>query len=156
MDGAAFWIDENSPAIAMSLFQDRIDNFWFVLMHEVAHIEHGDAISVDVDLSVEGREQPLMKDAIERRADEAAANTLVPHGELDSFIRRVGPIYAAPNIIQFAHRIKIHPGIIVGQLQHRAEIGFNSNRKMLPKIRHFIVSTALADGWGNAISPDVI
>jgi len=152
IDGAAFWIGD-SPVVAVSLRYDRIDYFWFTLMHEVAHIENGDGLSVDTDLAVEEREQPLMKAAAERRADELAAAALVPPEEMDSFIRRVGPMYARPNIIQFAHRIKIHPGIIVGQLQHRAEMGFGANRQLLPKIREHVVSTALADGWGNDISP---
>jgi HTH-type transcriptional regulator / antitoxin HigA len=35
IDGATFWLGE-SPAIAMSLRYDRIDNFWFVLLHEMS------------------------------------------------------------------------------------------------------------------------
>lgn len=153
IDGAAFWIDDDAPVIAVSLRFDRIDYFWFTLMHEVTHIENRDSLSVDTDLSVEEREQPLMKDEAERRADLGAAAALIPPEEIDSFIRRFGPMYARPTIIQFAHRIKIHPGIIVGQLQHRAEMGFGANRGMLPKIREHVVSTALADGWGTDISP---
>jgi HTH-type transcriptional regulator / antitoxin HigA len=156
IDGAAFWLDEATPAIAMSMRFDRLDYFWFTLMHECAHIEHRDALSIDTDMAVEERGQPLMKDFIERRADEEAAAALIAPDELESFIRRVGPMYAKPNIIQFAHRIKIHPGIIVGQLQHRAEIGFKTNREMLPKVREYVVSTAVTDGWDHQISPDTI
>jgi len=154
VDGAAFWIDEHSPAIVLSLRHDRIDNFWFTLLHECAHIQHRDAISVDTDMGVEEREQPKMKNDIERRADEDAAAALIPPAELESFIRRIGPIYAKSNIIQFAHRMKIHPGIIVGQLQHRSEVKFGANREMFPKIREHVVSTALTDGWGVELSPD--
>jgi HTH-type transcriptional regulator/antitoxin HigA len=50
--------------------------------------------------------------------------------------------------VQFAHRIKIHPAIIVGQLQHRGEIGYHANREMLLKIRESIIQAALTDGWG--------
>lgn len=156
LDGCAFWLDAGKPVIGVSLLRDRLDNFWFTLMHEVAHIENGDDLSVDTDLGVEERSQPLLKDAQERRADEAAAACLIPNEELDSFIRRVGPLYAKPNIIQFAHRIKIHPAVIVGQLQHRGELGFQANREMLSKVRDHVVSTALTDGWGNQISPDSI
>jgi HTH-type transcriptional regulator/antitoxin HigA len=153
VDGAAFWLDEQSPSIAVSLRLDRIDNFWFTLMHECSHIEHHDAVSIDVEMGQEERVQPLMKEDIERRADEDAAAALVPPDELDSFIRRIGPIYAEPNIIQFAHRIKMHPGIIVGQLQHRAEIGFGSHKSLQPKIRAHVISTALTDGWGVELAP---
>ncbi|MGA2092531.1 MAG: helix-turn-helix domain-containing protein [Sedimentisphaerales bacterium] len=156
VDGAAFWFDEQSPAIAVSLRLDRIDNFWFTLMHECAHIEHYDAISVDTEMGHEEREQPLMKETIEKLADENAATTLVPLEELNSFIRRIGPIYAKPNIIQFAHRIKMHPGIIVGQLQHRGEIKFGHHNDMQPKIRAHVISTALTDGWGMEMAPGSI
>jgi len=156
VDGAAFWLDEQSPTIAVSLRLDRIDNFWFTLMHECSHIEHHDALSVDVEMGQEERVQPLMKENIEKRADEEAAAALVSPDELDSFVRRIGPIYAEPNIIQFAHRIKMHPGIIVGQLQHRAEIGFGSHKNLQPKIRAHVISTALTDGWGVELAPGSI
>jgi HTH-type transcriptional regulator/antitoxin HigA len=154
VDGAAFWIDERTPAIAVSLRLDRIDNFWFTLMHECTHIRNQDAVSLDTEMGVEERAQPLMKDEMERLADEGAAAALIPPSELESFIRRIGPIYAKSNVIQFAHRMKIHPGIIVGQLQHRAELKFGAHREMLPKVREYIVSTALTDGWGVELSPD--
>jgi HTH-type transcriptional regulator/antitoxin HigA len=154
IDGAAFWIDENSPAIAVSLRLDRVDNFWFTLMHECTHIRNRDAISIDTEMGVEERHQPMMKDEIERRADEGASAALIPPSELESFIRRMGPLYAKSNVIQFAHRMKIHPGIIVGQLQHRAELRFGAHREMLPKVREYVVSTALTDGWGVELSPE--
>lgn len=156
VDGAAFWLDEQSPGIAVSLRLDRIDNFWFTLMHECSHIEHHDTVSVDAEMGQEERAQPLMKEDIEKRADNEAAAALVPPDELDSFVRRIGPIYAEPNIVQFAHRIKMHPGIIVGQLQHRAEIGFGSHKTLQPKIRAHVVGTALTDGWGVELAPGSI
>ena len=50
----------------------------------------------------------------------------------------------------------MHPGVIVGQLQYLGEIGYSSNREMLVKIRDIITSTALTDGWGQSISPNVL
>ena len=40
IDGAAFWLDENSPVVALSIRFDNIGSFWFALMHELIHIEH--------------------------------------------------------------------------------------------------------------------
>lgn len=154
IDGCAFWLDDDSPVIAVSLRYDRIDCFWFTLMHEYSHIEHGDNGSVDSDLSTKERPPTLMKENIERRADEDAAAALIPPHELESFIRRVGPLYNKSRINQFAHRIKIHPGIIVGQLQHRGEIGYTANRGTLARVRSHVVSTALTDGWDQIISPE--
>ncbi len=38
IDGATFWLDEFSPVIALSMRYDRIDHFWFVLLHELGHV----------------------------------------------------------------------------------------------------------------------
>ena len=153
IDGAAFWLDKRKPVIAIALRFDRIDAFWFTLMHELSHIEHGDALSVDTDLSGDHEggelETPRARDEIEDRADAESSAALVEPEEIQSFIRRVGPLYTKVKINQFAHRIKIHPGIIVGQLQHRGEIGYGAQRQTLVKIRSIVTQTAYTDGWGH-------
>ena len=159
IDGAAFWLDDTKPVIAVSLRYDRIDAFWFTVLHEFAHIKHGDQLSVDADLLREGDNGisvVLAEDEAEQRANEDAANTLVPKAELDSFIRRLAPYYSAERIVQFAHKVRIHPGIIVGQLQHRGEVGYSALRDFLVKIRSVVIETALTDGWGQSISPGLI
>lgn len=155
VDGAAFWLDEKSPVIAVSGRIDRVDNIWFAVMHEWAHIRNGDALSVDNDLLGDDS-AILIQNEAEQRANDQAASSLIPAAEMDSFIRRVGPLYSKARIVQFAHRIKIHPGIVVGQLQHRKEIGFQSNREMLIKIREIIAETTLTDGWGRSLTPGVL
>ena len=153
IDGAAFWLTPQQPVIAMSVRFDRVDAFWFTLMHEISHVAHNDALSIDTDLSGshEGGEleDPKWRDQIEDRADAEASATLIDPKLLESFIRRVGPLYTKVKINQFAHRIKIHPGIIVGQLQHRGELSYGSQRQSLSKIRSALVTTAYTDGWGH-------
>ena len=149
IDGAAFWLNESQPVIALSARYDRIDNFWFTLFHELSHISHRDTLSIDNDIDMTVKDNSSSVKDIEQRANEDAASTLIPPHEMDSFIRRLGPMYAKPRIIQFAHRIKIHPGIIVGQLFHRGEIGPSANREMLAKVRGLVTETALTDGWGH-------
>jgi HTH-type transcriptional regulator/antitoxin HigA len=156
IDGAAFWLGETSPVIGISGRIDRIDNAWFTVMHEFAHIRNGDALSVDADILGDDGTPILVRDDIEQRANDSAAASLVPGGELDSFIRRVGPLYSKTRIIQFANRIKVHPGIIVGQLQYRKEVGYWAHREMLPKIRENLIETTLTDGWGRSITPGII
>jgi HTH-type transcriptional regulator/antitoxin HigA len=155
IDGAAFWLDADSPVIAVSIRYDRVDAFWFTVMHEWAHIQHEDALSVDSNLvgdnALHSHVVPLQD--IEVRANQKAAASLLDQSELESFIRRVGPLYSKQRIIQFAHVAKIHPGIIVGQLQHRGEISYAANRDLLAKVRDVVLETALADGWGHSISP---
>lgn len=149
IDGAAFWLDERTPVVVLSLRFDRIDAFWFTLLHEVEHIRNRDAWSIDVDLV--GDRSRTSVDEIEQRANEGAAANLIPREEIESFIRRVSPLYSKERIVQFAHRMQIHPGIVVGQLQNRGEIKYSANREMLAKIRGPVLSTAIADGWGQSV-----
>lgn len=154
VDGVATWLDANTPVIGMSLRFDRLDYFWFTLGHELSHIEHRDPAPVDGDVNaVEGQSED--KSPIEQRADEESAALLVPSVELMSFILRVKPLYSKERVNQFANRIKIHPGIIVGQLQHRGEVGFHALRETLVKVRQSVVSVAVTDGWGQTIQPEV-
>jgi HTH-type transcriptional regulator/antitoxin HigA len=127
-------------------------------MHEFSHVKNGDAFSADSEL-VEGNTGiavTLVEDEAEKRANKEAANALVPTDELDSFVRRVGPFYPKERIIQFANKVKIHPGIIVGQLQKREEVGYGSLREMLVKVRDVVISTALTDGWNQSIPPGLV
>jgi HTH-type transcriptional regulator/antitoxin HigA len=155
IDGAAIWLDATSPVIVLSLRYDRIDAFWFTLMHELSHILHGDA-SIDDALFSDGVQIPsIAKDDIERRADEDAAASLIPPDKLSSFILRVSPLYSKDRINRFANRLKIHPGIIVGQLQYRGEISYSANREMLVKVREIVANSTVTDGWGRIVTTNV-
>ncbi len=157
IDGMTTWID-GSPVIGMSLRYDRIDNFWHTLCHELSHVRHGDEFSVDTfeqGPSVDGLVTEVRSET-ERRADAEAAATLIPAEEMESFIRRYSPLFSKERINQFANRMKIHPGIIVGQLQKRNEIGWSASREMLVKIRNSVTAVALTDGWGQFIDPRVL
>jgi HTH-type transcriptional regulator/antitoxin HigA len=146
IDGAAFWID-GAPVIAMAVRFDRLNNFWFVLRHEIEHVLNEDGQILDVELT----ESLQRKDKVsveEDRANNAAAEFLVPKKELDSFIVRVRPLYSEQRILLFAKRIGVHPGLVVGQLQYRDEVPYTHFHKYLVKIREIITQTALTDGWG--------
>jgi HTH-type transcriptional regulator / antitoxin HigA len=150
IDGATFWLD-GSPVIAMSLRFDRVNNFWFVLRHEIEHVLNEDGLVVDVELT-EHVERKDKLPAEEVRANEAAAEFLVPKSELDSFIARVRPLYSEQRILLFARRIGVHPGLVVGQLQFRSELPYTHFHKHLVKVREIITQTAVTDGWGNVPS----
>jgi len=155
IDGAALWLGKGweHPVVALSLRYDRIDSFWHTLFHELSHIKNRDSYILDIDIV--GADRCLASDQlskIESRANQEAAEMLIPKEKLQSFILRTRPFYYADKIIQFANLLKIHPGIIAGQLQHRGEIDWAANRHMLVKVRDIIVSGTLTDGWGVTIS----
>ncbi|HEY55221.1 MAG TPA: ImmA/IrrE family metallo-endopeptidase [Dehalococcoidia bacterium] len=152
IDGATFWLDD-SPVVVLSLRYDRIDWFWYTLMHELAHVKNEDGkrnsnFALDTNLLEEQTKPVKNRPAYELRADKFASDFLVPRAELDDFIARTRPLYSKKKIMSFANRINVHSGIVVGQLHYRKEINYSQNREMLVKIRHIITSVALTDGWG--------
>jgi HTH-type transcriptional regulator/antitoxin HigA len=148
IDGAVFWLSEHAPVIVLSLRYDRIDAFWYTLAHELSHVVHGDKNSVDVNLVGESRIKSLNE--MEERADKEAADFLIPHDSIQSFIIRIRPFYSKERITQFAHRMRVHPGIVTGQLQHLKEIDWKHNREMLAKVREIVTTTTITDGWGKS------
>lgn len=151
IDGACFWV-EGQPVIVLSLRFDRIDNFWFVLCHELGHVQRGKG-SIDTDLDGDADSADIPKE--ERMANEFAAEHIIPPHRLNDFIARVRPLYSARRIEAFALTMNVHPGIVVGQLQHRGEIQYAAFRKLLAPIRDIVASAALTDGWGTALPSDL-
>lgn len=147
IDGATFWLN-GTPVIALSIRFDRVNNFWFVLRHEIEHVLNRDGL---VTLDIELTERVQRKEAMppeEVKANAAASEFLVPKSELDSFITRVRPLYSEQRILLFAKRIGVHPGLVVGQLQFREEVPYTHFHKHLVKIREIVTQTAVTDGWG--------
>jgi HTH-type transcriptional regulator/antitoxin HigA len=153
IDGATFWLNEFSPVIVMSMRYDRLDHFWFVLMHELGHVANRDALGglpiLDVDLVGENPIPFDEKSDIEKRADLFAEGALVETREMDRFIGRYRPLYSKQKIKNFAARIHVHPAIVLGQLQHRKEVDWSHSREMLVKVREILIAGTLTDGWGH-------
>lgn len=152
IDGVCSWLDGQSPVIGMSLRQDRIDNFWFVLRHELEHVLRGDGKDgaiIDSDLGTEEGCAADIDSPAERAANAAAADFAISCAKLENFIARVRPLYYEQKILSFAKINGVHPGIVVGQLQNRNEIPYANFRRHLVKVRHLIIGSALTDGWGS-------
>ncbi len=151
IDGVCFWLDKQSPVIGMSLRLDRIDNFWFVLRHEVEHVLrlHGQSTAM-VDAELEGEKAGTGESVTEeeRIANQAAADFCVPDKLMKSFIERKSPFFAGQDIIGFARTLGVHPGLIAGQLQHRTG-RYELFRAHLAKVRTMITPSAMVDGWGD-------
>ena len=86
-----------------------------------------------------------------RRTDEFAASYSIPRAELENFIARVRPLFSKQKIREFAHRVGVHPGIVVGQLHRTVPdvVPYSHNREMLVKVRNIVTAATLTDGWGH-------
>ena len=151
IDGVCFWLDNKSPVVALSLRGDRIDNFWFTLIHELKHVEHRhglDRIFLDTDIMQNIQNETIPE---EIRVNRETQEFLVPKQELEDFAIRVRPFFSALKIMAFAKRLGVHPGIVVGQLKHFGIIDWNQHSKFHEKIRDILTEIAICDGWGNSI-----
>lgn len=149
IDGVCFWIDD-SPVIGMSLFRDRIDNFWFVLRHEIEHVlrkEGREAAIIDSELEGAGGGTGEEISEQERNANRAASDYCVSIKEMDSFFLRKSPFFSERDLLGFAKRMQVHPGIVAGQLRRRLD-RWDLFTRHLAKVRQAVISTALSDGWG--------
>ena len=99
--------------IGLTLRYDRIDNFWFSLMHELAHVGlHLDCeenkLFVD-DLSLGGG------DGLEEEADRAAHDALIPaHLWASSPLREKATVLA---VYDFARASGVHPAVVAGRVR---------------------------------------
>jgi len=156
IDGVCFWLNEESPVIGMTLRFDRIDNFWFVLRHELEHVirNHGKS-SAMLDVDLEGDRAGTGADIPEeeRIANEASAEFCVPQNQLKRFIQVKSPFFAERDIRGFAATYKIHPGIVAGQLQHKTK-RYELFRNHLVKIRSVVTPNSMVDGWGDVAPID--
>lgn len=157
IDGACLWLDKKYPVIAMTLRYDRIDNFWFVLRHELEHVMQGHGVEkIIIDTELEGERASGSEHIAEeeRIANMASAEFCVPQAKLNSFIARKSPFFKEADIIGFANTIHVHPGIIAGQLQHKTG-RYDRFRGHLVKVRHIVSQGALVDGWGDIAPVDM-
>lgn len=112
LDGAAISRADGAPIIALTLRHDRLDNFWFTLLHEFAHVScHlGENVSVILDdLDVKGTE------GIEAEADEFARNALIPKIVWDEF---VSPEMSLEGLLSIADAAGVHPAIVAGRWRY--------------------------------------
>jgi HTH-type transcriptional regulator/antitoxin HigA len=145
IDGACFWLTPNSPVIALSVRYDRIDNFWFTLLHEMHHCLKGEN-SVDEEMTDTGVHSN--KPPCEKEADDFAKTTILNQRTLDTFIANASPRFSRRSIEDFARQQGVHSGLVVGQLHHRKAVDFKNFRNALVPIREIVSQSAVTDGWG--------
>lgn len=153
MDGVCFWLSDSEPVVGMSLRHDRVDNFWFVLRHELEHVRQGHGrTTAMLDAELEGERAGVGEGVAEeeRTANAAAAEFCVPQKLLREFIVRKEPFFAERDIVALARMLSVHPGLVAGQLQHQTK-RYDRFRAHQSKVRSFLTPSAMADGWGDVV-----
>lgn len=113
LDGAAM-LDGERPVVALTLRHDRLDNFWFALLHELIHVKKhlGPERSFIADNLEDKIHQQTQE---EREADEGAREILIPQAEwLASDLVSSPTLDAA---MALADKLRIHPAIVAGRVR---------------------------------------
>jgi len=117
LDGAAMLLSDGSPVIGLTLRYDRLDHFWFSLLHELIHIARH--LSRDKQIIVDDFD--LRKhdhnglDRAEQEADELAFSSLIP----DKYWKQISSVdpISSVEVKEMAEKLKIHPAIIAGRIR---------------------------------------
>ena len=113
LDGAAMLADGDMPVVGLTLRHDRLDNFWFVLMHELGHVFLHLFDGLRFDFFDE--ESAGDSDMVELEADKFALDTLIPEDLWDQCLARFALSEEAVKID--AGAIGIDPSIIAGRIR---------------------------------------
>jgi len=149
IDGVCVWPD-SQPAIGMTTRLDRLDNFCFVLRHEIEHVlrGHGKDVSFAPVDEFDGKyESSDDLPEEEKIANTEAGEFCVPRHHLKSFILRKSPFISERDVLNFAARMEIHPAVIIGQIQNQTK-KYAWFRKYQTSIRNYLFDWKFKDGWG--------
>ncbi len=130
IDGAAFYLPDGQPVIALTLRYDRIDAFWFTLLHELAHILAG-----HVGIYMDDFDNGDTKTTDEEQANRQARDWLIDSHAFDAFVKQTQPLFTKAAIVQFAMSQGRHPGIVLGRLQHEGLVEYKQHRSLLTKVK---------------------
>lgn len=145
IDAACTWLDEKRPVIAMTLRFDRIDNFWFVLRHEIAHIEQGYSALTTVDYDMGSGNQTK---ELEIEANGKAQEFCAPSHLVDKFIQQANGRLSETSVESFARQNGILPAVLAGQIRHKLS-KYNILAKLITSFRKELIdNTPVVDGWG--------
>lgn len=141
LDGAAMLGRSGTPIIGLTLREDRLDNFWFTLIHELVHAsKHLDAAKrrALVDEDIEKRSEV---DDIEQEANELASELLIPRAVWRRSEAFLNPTVNAIRTLAF--ELKISPAIVAGRVRFERQnyrlfsklVGYRQARANFPELR---------------------
>lgn len=118
LDGATFLEDKNNPVIALTIRHDRPDNFWFTLMHELAHI----ALHYDNEIEAFYDEALQDKNGIEinnkeHEADLLAEESILPNSKWETSAAKTTPNQFSTE--DLANELGIHIVVIAGMIRFK-------------------------------------
>ena len=117
LDGGAFLLPGGNAIIGLTLRHDRLDNFWFTLLHELAHLARH--LSDECRLIVDDLDPCSHREGglghAENEADEMASVALVPKRHWPAL--EAAELPKASDVLSLAARLRVHPAVIAGRIR---------------------------------------
>jgi HTH-type transcriptional regulator/antitoxin HigA len=132
LDGASLLFNDH-PVVALTLRYNRIDSFWFTLLHEIAHVLAKHPAKMYLD-----NHDEQDKNKIESQANQMAHDWLIDPSLLSNFVRSTKPYFSRAKILNFAQQINRHPGLVLGRLQHEQLVPYKNLRTLLVKVQPYL------------------
>lgn len=115
LDGAVLISDEGTPIIGLSLRYDRTDNFWFTLLHELAHLACGHVVQAQDKCIIDDLDLHTSLDKTEREADQKAKDALIPRSLWEK--HRAKDTAKLKDVKDLARQADISPAIVAGRVR---------------------------------------
>jgi len=142
LDGAAMLGRNNAPVIGLTLREDRLDNFWFTLIHELVHAwRHlgGEQYRAIADENIDKHRSE--DDKVEREANERTAEILIPRSIGKRSAAFMNPTSEA--IRALAAELQVSPAIVAGRIRYERQnyalfaklVGYRQARLAFPEVR---------------------
>lgn len=119
VSGVARWLSPTRPLIQLSLYGKTNDKFWFSFFHEAAHILlHANTKEEKKSIFLDDPNAAHTDDPKEHEANLWAGNCLIP----EQCAPQLQYLRSKRDVTVFAEEVGVHPGIVVGRLQHDRHI----------------------------------
>ncbi len=115
LDGAVLFDTDRNPVIALTLRYDRLDNFWFTLLHELAHLVLGHLKKVQSDCIIDDLDLKSSLDDKEQEADDAANEALIPEKLWQSHPAKDSARLV--DVQELARLADVHPAVVAGRVR---------------------------------------
>lgn len=124
--GATRFLTKDKALLLLSFRYLTDDHFWFTFFHEAGHL----LLHSRENLFIEGAD--TLTTIEEKEANNFAAHILIPPELVPDLLALPAKVR---EIIRFAIRLGVSPGIIVGQLQHYDKIGHDRFNRLKRRFR---------------------
>lgn len=116
LDGVVLIDKAGCPIIGLTLRYDRLDNFWFTLAHELAHLIKGHVHNIEGNCIIDDLDLPSSTSKIEKEADEVAVNALIPRDLWE--VHPAKETAHLSDVKDLSRKADVHHAIVAGRVRY--------------------------------------